>query len=68
LSETVHQHLHFVLLLFGSESLVTTQPKVSFVELLLSLAPLGGLPNRITNLCIPGKTYLMMLCLQLQTV
>jgi hypothetical protein len=56
LSEAVDQHLDFVLLLFGSESMLTTQPKVSFVQFLLVPCPLDGLPSRITNLCIFAKS------------
>ena len=46
----------FVILLFGSESMLTTQSKISLSSSWFSVpCPLGGLPSRITNLCIPGK-------------
>jgi hypothetical protein len=56
LSEAVDQHLDFVLLLFGSESMLTTQPKFPLSSSWLSLAPLDGLPSRITNLCSFAKS------------
>jgi hypothetical protein len=48
-----HEHLDVVLLLFGSESIRTTQPNLS--SSWLSLAPLSGLLSTITNLCILAK-------------
>jgi hypothetical protein len=48
-----YEHLDFVLLLFGSESIRTTQPNLS--SSWLSLSPLSGLLSTITNLCILAK-------------
>ena len=46
-------HLDFVLLLFGSESIFTTQPNLSISWLFL--APRSGLLSTITNHCILAK-------------
>ena len=45
--------LDFVLLFFGSESMLTTQIKVFLSSSWLSFAALDDFPSRITNLCIP---------------
>ena len=45
--------LGFVLLFFGSESMLTTRIKVFLSSSWLSFAPWGDFPSRITNLCIP---------------
>jgi hypothetical protein len=57
LSETVRQHLDFVfvVLLFGSEGMLTTQPKVSFVEFLVVPCPHGWFAQQSNYLCIPEK-------------